>query len=235
MALPESFKRAVYRTMKGAGLAVQRYRDPYADLQRLLSPTGLRAAVDGGAFHGGHTKQLLSLFPKANVYAFEPQPDTLERLQVIFANEPRVRVCPYALSDSAGTAKLHVNEQPYTTSLLSSNDQVTITPQEVRDVSVTTLDDWVAAEKAQPPEFVKLDLQGNELAALRGAKTMLANDVRAVFAEVNFRSRYDGGCVYHEVAEYLSQFGFRLFRMYEIIADPDGAWRQADALFLKGD
>lgn len=233
MVSSESVKRAAYRAMKGLGLAVQRFRDPYTDLSQLVSTEGVRVAVDGGAFHGGHTKRLLSLFPHSSVYAFEPQPDTFAQLAKEFAGQARVRVCDYALSDAAGVAELHVNDQPFTTSLLASNDVATITPKTVQRVKVTSLDEWVASENVPPPDFIKLDLQGNELAALRGAKDVLAENVYAVLSEVNFRSRYESGAVYHEVAEYLARFGFRLFRMYEVICDTDGAWRQADALFVR--
>jgi FkbM family methyltransferase len=221
-----------HRMLRGVGLSVQRWHDPYVDVQRLLSPSGVKTAVDGGAFHGGATRRLLQLFPGATVHAFEPQGNTRERLVTTFGGEKRVHIHPYALSDTTGTSQLHVNEQAYTTSLLTSKDAATITPREVCEVTITTLDQWAANESVAAPEFIKLDLQGHELAALRGA-TRLLSDVKAILAEVNFRSRYEGGCVFHEVAAHLAQFGFRLFRLYEIIPDPDGAWRQADALFVK--
>lgn len=103
---------------------------------------------------------------------------------------------------------------------------------ETQTIRAVALDEWAAEQQLPPPELIKLDLQGHELAALQGASACLSGGTLAVIVEVNFRNRYAEGCTYHEVDQLLSTHGFRLFRLYEIIDDPNGSWRQADALFV---
>jgi len=229
------FKALTHRVLRRVGVSIQRWHDPYLDVRRLLRPKHVKTAVDGGAYHGSATKRLLELFLGISVHAFEPQEETRQLLEQTFAGSKQVKVYCQALSDTTGTSHLHVNAQPYTSSLLASNDPATITPRLVREISVTTLDDWAASKNVSSVDFIKLDLQGHELAALKGAKRLLEKGVRVVLAEVNFRSRYNGSCMFHDVSGYLSSLGFRLYRLYEIIPDPDGAWRQADALFVRNE
>ena len=79
---------------------------------------------------------------------------------------------------------------------------------------------------------MKLDLQGAELQALRGATSMLTN-VRVILCEVNFVPRYDNCSLFHEIASFLAQQGFMLHRLYDIRSLPTGAWEMGDAIFVK--
>jgi hypothetical protein len=56
-----------------------------------------------------------------------------------------------------------------------------------------------------------------------------------VLVEVSFRSRYAGGCLFHEVAAEMDRHDLRLFRLSDLHAHHSGAWRRADALFLRAD
>lgn len=54
-----------------------------------------------------------------------------------------------------------------------------------REVKVWRLDDWRAATGAPPPDLVKLDVEGSELQALRGARETLESAHPVILAELH--------------------------------------------------
>lgn len=188
--------------------------------------------VDGGAYHGSITKRLASLFPTATIHAFEPQDSTFKQLVENLSRTSRVSLNQAAISSSSGSAVLHVNQKAFTTSLLATLEPEEMISEGVQKTDVLTLDDWAAKQGIQSVQFIKLDLQGNELAALQGAERLLDGGVDVILTEVNFVRRYDGTCLFHDLASFLDSKGFRLYRLYELITDSVGAWKQGDALFV---
>jgi FkbM family methyltransferase len=213
------------------GIHVQRYHDPYEDAARLFG-SGVKHAVDGGAHHGNTVARLLSIFPKATVDAFEPQDGPFQIITSRLQSNPRVRIHKKALTDYDGTATFYIN-RPNQSSLLKTLDPVEMqSTGTTQEVAAIRLDTW-SKEQGIVPEFMKFDLQGNELAALRGASHILKNGVRGVLTEVNFQPRYESCTMFHEVGQFLFEYGFALYRCYDLCGTPNGYWQQADAMYIK--
>jgi FkbM family methyltransferase len=185
----------------------------------------VRYAIDGGAYHGACSREFLRIFPTAEIHAFEPQPDLADQIKRAAASQPRWKLHQAALSDFVGEATFRVPAASYTASLLPPSESFGRCG--AYRVKTTTIDSL-----SLPIEILKLDLQGNELAALRGATATLPH-VRAVVCEVNFTPRYQGCSLAHEIAGFLQQFGLRLHRMYDIHSTRSGEWQFADALFVR--
>lgn len=226
-------RKLATHVLERAGFSLSRTVDSYADAARVLADYDVRAVVDGGAAKGTETARLAELFPHATVYAFEPHPTAFARLQSRFGHASRVKLFPVAISDAPGTADLHISAKPTQTSLLRASDPKMVTVASTR-VEVTTVERLIAEGRMDPPQVVKLDLQGSELRALKGIGPAI-RDVLAVLTEVSFRSRYAEGCLYHEVASELDKHDLRLFRLSDLHAHHSGAWTRADALFLRAD
>lgn len=219
--------RYIYRFFRALGIKIERYRDPMIEL-KALAGTGVSRVIDGGAYRGTVSQEFLDMFPDAEVHAFEPQSDLFENLVNLSASESRWTVHNRALSDYEGEAVFHVPDAAFTASLLTPGDSFGAT-QDV-SVTVTTLDKWETEHG--PVDVLKLDLQGAELSALKGAEHMLKN-VRAILCEVNFVPRYEDCALFHEIAAFLAEQGFLLHRLYDIRSLPNGALEMADAIFLK--
>jgi FkbM family methyltransferase len=204
-------------------------------LQRLAT-LGLPPApmvVDGGANKGTVTARVLEVLPGCRVAAFEPQPRLAHKLAKRFQNEPRVAVHALALGEAEATRPLTVLSRPTLSSLLAptgirdkyAGEQLPVT--ETVEVSVVRLDAVIFQA-----DVLKLDVQGYELPALRGASGLLPG-LTAVVAEVARYPLYDGQAMLPELAAYLESFGLRLDEIYDVFRDASGQMVSGDALFLR--
>lgn len=85
-------------------------------------------------------------------------------------------------------------------------------------VPAVTLDQVATNLKLEPPYLIKLDIQGAEVAALRGAKTVLG-DTSVVICEADIAD-------FHAIDRALVDAGFHLFDLTQInrVADHSLAW-----------
>ena len=91
--------------------------EPYQVMERLLRGREVTGVIDAGASNGRISRRLLTMFPKATAYAFEPNPLYAEILQQYALQNPRFRPQFLALSEREGTASLRITESPGSTSL----------------------------------------------------------------------------------------------------------------------
>jgi FkbM family methyltransferase len=112
--------------------------------------------------------------PGGRVIAFEPTPSSaaLARTHLAFnaLGPERVQLVEAAVSDRARRATLHqydASTMPYVNSLVSAVD--TDAPAVRREVDVVTIDE-VCRELNVVPSVIRMDVQGAEVHALRGAR-----------------------------------------------------------------
>ena len=104
------------------------------------------------------------------------------------------------------------------------------------EVPTTTLDRLVADCQLERIDILKLDIQGAELLALKGAEALLSGRrVRAVYCEVLFAPIYDGQCQFHEVAELFERHDYWLYNLFGANHQLDGSITHCNALFLSPD
>lgn len=166
--------------------------------------------VDGGA-NIGLVSLLVSRWvgEDGRVIAFEPAPDAADQLRcnLLLNAVTNVELIEAALGDSAGRMSLIADMDV-------SNQLVRDTPSDHRTVPVTVvrLSDAVPE---RPFALAKLDLEGGELGALRGAESLLAAGrlpVLLLEALENQLRRLGGSR--REVLELLTRHGYR-FAHYE--------------------
>lgn len=135
---------------------------------RLFSELATRArgVLDVGAFTGIYTL-VAAADSRARIIAFEPNPEILSNLRGNVEKNDlgrRVRIVAAAVSDSTGTARLSVPTKDPTCAALVEDGRPGV------EVPMVTLDDTVGDF---PVDLVKLDVEGAEEAALRGAQRLL--------------------------------------------------------------
>ncbi len=143
-----------------------------------LAKKGIRNVFDIGANEGNYTAEVLKHCPQARVVCFEPHPRTAERLRRRFTENPRVRVLATALGDRSGTARLSDYQSRPAGSRHASLAAGVIdrihgaTPTSI-EVPIDRLDDIMKRERIAPPDFIKIDVEGLELAVVAGARETL--------------------------------------------------------------
>lgn len=111
--------------------------------------------------------------PTGKVFAFEPSPESFQALKKHLAiNGVEGVVSPFqmALGDKPGAATLKTHTEPYRNAL-GAVDPKGVSSGEV-EVEVSTIDD-VCEKLGITPKLIRMDIQGHEYAALRGAEKTL--------------------------------------------------------------
>ena len=90
-------------------------------------------------------------------------------------------------------------------------------------------------EKITHINILKLDIQGYELKALKGAEDLLrSKKIDLIYTEAYFIQQYHDQPLFPEIAMYLSKFGYQLQDIYNPIYGNDKiAW--CDAIFMRDD
>jgi FkbM family methyltransferase len=145
-------------------------------------------AWDVGANNGFYSC-LLSRITGANgeVFAFEPNPDAFAELvhQLRAFDVGNVRPLRTALAESDGSAEMLITPGYTQASRIVST---AAKPDEnVLTISVRRGDSLIKQGLIRQPSFIKLDVEGHELSALRGMQELLsAPDLRAILCEIHF-------------------------------------------------
>jgi FkbM family methyltransferase len=183
-----------------------------------------QVAVDVGCHKGAYTYWMRrQVGPSGAVFAFEPQPRQVAYLRQAFATLAfdNVVLVPMALSDSVGRMTLHIPPgagmshaatlEPGARSVelgerSSRSDSSLLDPCSQLDVDVTTLDAFFA-DQPRGPNFLKIDVEGHELAVLRGGHKALETHRPTILIECESRHRSDGDV--RSVFDYLESLGYQ--------------------------
>jgi len=125
---------------------------------------------DVGANRGEWTQHALAATKEARIHCFEPLPSLFRTL---LANQfPRRVVCnQLGLSDETGERQM----DPTTTSLYDRRQNPDGNPGSslTETVRLSTLDEYCAEHGVEQIDLLKLDVEGHELAVLRGGQKMI--------------------------------------------------------------
>jgi FkbM family methyltransferase len=203
------------RTPLGLQLYRYGYRDPDLDLvARLLSPGDL--FVDGGANVGLFTLVAAGrVGPSGRVVAFEPGRAVRAQLieNVSLNGFAQVDVMPFALSSAPGEAAF----QEFDLGGAGMNHLAPTAGESgrVQTVALVTLDATILASERRRLALIKLDLEGAEHAALRGAGALLADARPDLLLEVEAAHLARMGSSPAAIAETLRGYGYQFYRLTE--------------------
>lgn len=212
--------------------------DPYEVISQLLADRMVSGIIDAGASDGHISKRLLRKFPRAHVYAFEPNLFYREELLRYANKESRFHPFFSALSDCEGTTELYMTQSLGNVSLFAPAKQLgEISPagasvKNLTKVDVVTIDRWAERNGDVPIQLIKLDIQAAELKALRGAVGLLRSSVLLVYTEIWFNPAYEGGALYSQLDPFFRQNGFELYDIFKPGYDSRGRIIWANAVYI---
>ena len=184
---PSYYKSRFFKKLKGLSaqnLLERKVEPEFLWIKEILEKNSV--FMDVGANVGAYLYTLENQLKPENIYAFEPNQQLFKRLKRLF---PKVNLFSLALSDVSTIAEFKIpvinGEKVHTrgtlqTSIKEKNEEKTI----LQKVEVKPLDDLVfddvyieKGRNAQPNkfnlkklDFIKIDVEGNEMQTLRGAK-----------------------------------------------------------------
>lgn len=197
-----------------------------------------RTVIDVGAHTGQFALFARERYPDATIHCFEPQSDVHARLAAIARLAGNVQLHPTAVGDRSGDATLHLSRRSDSSSLLPiGSGQVESFPGTAGDgtraVPVVTLDQALDVSSLTTPCLMKVDVQGYELAVIRGGTKQVLPRVDELLVEVSFVELYVGQPLASEVLSYIRSLGFELNGVYGVAYGPTGQSLQADVLFTR--
>ncbi|MDZ4814885.1 MAG: FkbM family methyltransferase [Verrucomicrobiota bacterium] len=176
-------------------------------LEKILKPGAI--ILDVGANFGYYSVRLAkTLNENCQVYAFEPNPEVFVQLsRNLELNELKcVSAFKMGVGESVGFAGLEQEKGNTGAASLTSGS----------DIEVTSLDAFVDAQKIQSVSLLKLDVEGYELKALRGASNLLKKFHPIILIELFPHTLEKQGATVNEVCEIIKANGYAL---YEITRD----------------
>jgi FkbM family methyltransferase len=212
-------------------------KDAYA-IQQDIVGTNCKVIFDVGANRGDTVGAYRKRFPNASIFAFEPFPDSFNTLQQRFPNDKNLHLHQLALADQEGTRTLYVNENVDTNSLLASQESGLGSDKQVKNVStmqvkVRTIDKFCQENKIDYIDILKMDIQGGELAALNGMKSILSQKkVKLIYSEVFFIEQYLQQPLFHDISGFLHGYGYVLQDLYSPYYGK-GCIAWGDVIFVK--
>jgi FkbM family methyltransferase len=196
--------------------------------------------VDGGAYRGAYGSELRASGFGGKIISYEPQSDAFGSLAERCRADENWRCERLALGDRDGTDEMYLSQEGPTNSLLVVESDYTdhnpdAVPTRTEEVSVRRLDSIAGHRGLEGRLYVKLDVQGFELNALRGAEGCLDRIV-AVEIELSLTPVYQGQPLVVEVVKYLDLKGFSTVRTLDPhLWHPAGALVQVDGIFTRSE
>ncbi len=211
--LPRSVYQRVLARAKARDFRSGELREPEIDLIPLVLESG-GVAIDVGANHGMWTTAFSAAAgARGKVISFEPVPFTFGTLQSLVAKQRlgNVELRNKGCSDENGTFLMVVPDQD---AGASDDQQSHLAGRDASDGSdgaveceIVRLDEELG--ELDSVEVFKLDIEGAELKALRGARYTIAEHLPVIICEVNgeFLAGYDGSTT--ELEQFMTGLGYR--------------------------
>ena len=190
-----------------------------------------RRIIDAGAFEGEWTRSALAVFPEAEVLMIEPQEQRQPALAALAGQNRKLKFRRALIGATPGRVRFLVE---------GSNSRV-IPPgwdppagSRIEEWQLETLADIARAEGFTDCDFLKLDLQGQELNALDGAGGMFGA-CEVILAEVSWLPIGEVPLAHEVIARFVA----RGYRLYDVLGHNyrplDGALWQTDFIFVRAD
>lgn len=232
----------VKQLLRKVGLEVKLYNFLNAEeplLKKLIKDFDIQTVIDVGANEGQYAESLLDNNYKGRIYSFEPISKPWEILSKKAARFSQWKPVHSAIGSKEETLSINVSENIVSSSIykvaqksLDAEPATRIVREE--KVRVTTIDNFFAGEHSLQGEvMLKLDVQGYELEALRGALNSLKK-IKVVQVELSFVPIYEGAPLCVDIISFLQNQGFELFTLIPGFKDRStGRLLQADGVFIR--
>lgn len=190
--------RRIFAPSNAAGVFVEMFAEEA--YEQVWRPQEGDTVLDIGAYVGMFSiKASRAVGPTGKVVAIEPSPENYELLKQNCEGLDNVIPIKKAIWSSNGTERLYYSRTPAANSLV-------VAWANYIEVETITLDNLIDELGIGRVDFIKLDVEGAELAVLKGAKETMARGTRMVIAA--YHTAPNGEAEIGQVAELLGQANY---------------------------
>lgn len=172
--------------------------------------------MDVGANVGDWSAALIGVGYAGRLVAVDPLSINLSKVRekLTALNYSNFELCECALSDKAGKLKFFINKDPTLSGHDSLFDMQTIGYKEgvdCIDVQSNTLDELAKQLNISKIDFLKIDVEGNELSVLKGAKSLLSEEA-IDFIQIEFGHASRAAHIYlHDIVHFVNEYDYTIF------------------------
>lgn len=202
---------------------------------RFLRERGIvpRCVLDVGANETRWARLASKVFPESRFVLIEPQEEMVPALSAFCNSHPSARFVRAGAASRAGEAVQTIwDDLQGSTFVLPAYDQMLAAGKQ-RVTPLVTIDD-VFEREPHLPELAKLDIQGYELEALKGASRLFGY-TEVFILEVQL-IRSDLVPSFAAVVDFMNQRGYQVYDICGYLRRPvDDALGQVDLVFARSD
>jgi len=233
MSFRDFIKRPLYRTPRllAALMKLKPGWNPDAHAFLQLIQNG-DSVLDIGANVGIYSELFARVVgPTGRVIAFEPVPTTFAQLQKRLAGFPQITLHQLAVSNQPGDVVLNLPGEDSGQASLKPHHQASWSePKNVQQhhARAITLDRWAEEAGWLKIDFIKLDIEGAELLALRGSSQLVHRNQPMLFIEVWQDWLVDFGFKPQDLADWLLAHNYDCFAVVKdkttLLGNLDADW-----------
>lgn len=211
------------------------YGESDASIGRAILERGysLPTIYDVGGSNGAWTSIMCKVFPQSRFELFEPlaeinsaYKEKLKHLKTVHANANMYAV---AIGESDGEIDIHMSADPSGSTTLPIGKIANFTSV---SVPIRSIDSIVKSRMCPPPDFIKIDIQGGEMAALRGAANTLPS-VQFLLLETWVQRGYGKSTpLLHELIPFLAAQNFVPYEFSDVYRGSNGESVAIDVVFI---
>ena len=210
--------------IQGKGSGVESVRDEVRQAlkfltssynKHLIEPININAKLivfDVGANIGNYTTEVLSQFPNAMIFAFEPSESSRNKLIENHKAEMRIHIEAFGFSNEIAEKILYSDSPGSSISSLTKRNlkHFGIVMKNEEKVKVDTIDNYCKMNN-MIPNLLKIDVEGHELDVLLGALNVIGkiSVVQFEFGGCNIDTR----TFFQDFWYFFEQHDFRIYRI----------------------
>lgn len=212
-------------------------RPPHATFSQVLEDLVARGfqsktILDVGANHADWSKIAKEIFKDSIFYLIEPQIEMEPHLKSFCESSPGSKYFLCGAGSANQSLTLTVWDDKAGSSFVPGEQDFFSYAKEKREVPIRTINTIISENAIEIPKLVKLDIQGFEIEALKGASDLFGNTEVFILEIALFK--FEGMPVFSEVIAFMESKGYVLYDFAGFSRRPyDGALGQCDVVFAK--